>query len=278
MSMRIVAVRRLIAVAGLIAAVPLAAQKPTMLFGVVTNANGLPLKGVELLIANSTMKVTSNDSGVYIFESPPLGRVRVTARRIGFKPLEKGFKIERGENLQLDFSLEGVPELLDSVLVMTQQGGTSRMAEFWNRRQLGIGAFITRADIERRKPFNSTDLLRNVTGVRIIGEDNAMGRPVITMGRSGLGIKSGGRNSTSLAGDCRVNYYLDGMWVPAGTFHPDDLSPVSIEAIEIYRGASEIPPKFRARETACGLIVIWTREPPAKARADRDTVPESLRR
>ena len=203
--------------------------------------------------------------------------MRVTARRIGFKPLEKGFKIEPGKNRQLDFSLEGVPEMLDSVLVMTQQGGTSRMAEFWNRRQLGIGAFITRADIERRKPYNSTDLLRNVTGVRVIGEDNAMGRPVITMGRTGIGMRNF-RNSTSLAGDCRVNYYVDGMWVPAGTFHPDDLSPVNIEAMEIYRGAAEIPPKFRARETACGLIVIWTREPPAKSRADRDTVPESLRR
>lgn len=277
MIMRIVAVRRFVILAALVTALPLDAQKPTMLFGVVTNANGLPLKGVELSIANSALKVTSNDSGVYIFESPPTGRVRVTARRIGFTPIEKGFKVEPGENRQLDFSLEGVPEMLDSVLVMTQQGGTSRMAEFWNRRQLGIGAFVTRADIERRKPYNSTDLLRNVTGVRVIGDDNAMGRPVITMGRTGIGMRSY-RNSASLAGDCRVNYYVDGMWVPPGTFHPDDISPVSIEAIEVYRGASEIPPKFRARETACGLIVIWTREPPARSRAERDTVPASPRR
>jgi len=277
MSMRIVAMRRLLAGAALFAALPLGAQKTTILFGVVTNANGLPLKGVELLIANSALKVTTNDSGIYIFESPPTGRVRVTARRIGFKPIEKGFKVEPGENRQLDFSLEGIPEMLDSVRVMTQQGGTSRMAEFWNRRQLGIGAFITRADIERKKPYHATDLLRNVTGVRVIGEDNAMGRPQITMGRTGIGMRNY-RNAMSLAGDCRVNYYVDGSWVPAGTFHPDDISPVSIEAIEIYRGASEIPPKFRARETACGLIVIWTREPPARERPDRDTVAVSTRR
>ena len=277
MSMQIVGVARLFTLAALVAAVPSEAQKPTVLFGVVTNANGLPLKGVELSIANSAIKVTSNDSGVYIFESPPTGRVRVLARRIGFKPMEKGFKVEPGQNRQLDFSLEGVPEMLDSVLVMTQQGGTSRMAEFWNRRQLGIGAFVTRADIERRKPYNSTDLLRNVTGVRVIGDDNPMGRPVITMGRTGIGMRNY-RNAASLAGDCRVNYYVDGMWVPAGTFHPDDISPVSIEAIEVYRGASEIPPRFRARETACGLIVIWTREPPARSRAERDTVPASPNR
>ena len=274
--MRIVAAGRLIVLAVLVAVSPLRAQQPTMLFGVVTNANGLPLKGVELTVANSTLRVISNDSGVYIFESPPTGRVRVLARRIGFKPLEKGFKVDPGQNRQLDFSLDGIPELLDSVLVMTQQGGTSRMAEFWNRRQLGVGAFITRADIERRKPYNSIDILRNVTGVRIIGDDNPMGRPVVTMGRTAIGVRSF-RNVASLAGDCRVNYYVDGMWIPAGSFHPDDISPVNIEAMEIYRGAAEIPPKFRARETACGLIVIWTREPPAVKRADRDTVPESPR-
>ena len=61
-----------------------------------------------------------------------------------------------------------------------------------------------------------------------------------------------------------MSYYVDGSWVPPGTFHMDDLSPLMLEAVEVYRGPSEIPVRFRQRETACGVIALWTREPPAK--------------
>ena len=240
-------------------------QKPAVLFGVVKNLSNVRVAGVELTIANSELRTVSNDSGEYAFSAPPTGRVRVTARRVGFKPQEKGFKMDAGQSRQVDFELEGIPDVLDTVTV-TGRGGNSRMADFWNRRMIGNGAFITRADIERRKPYRPSDLLRTVAGVTVLtGDMNE--HPVIRMGRSGPGNITR-RNVQSLAGDCRVNYYLDGNWVPAGTFHMDDISPSAIEAIEVYRGPAEVPAKFRQRETACGLIVIWTREPQAKEKPD----------
>lgn len=254
-------------VASLAMAAVAGAQRPQVLYGAVTNLNGVPIPGVTLLVAGTNIRAVTNDSGTYVIEAPPTGRVRMTARRIGFREKEQGFKIDAGVNRRVDFELEGIPELLDSVTIMTQQGGTHRMAEFWNRRMLGVGAFITRADIEKRKPFQPSDLLRTVVGVRVMGDNAGMNRPVITMGRTGIGM-TGYRNTQSRAADCRVNFYVDGMWMPTGTFHPDDLSSVSIEAMEIYRGASETPTKFRQRETACGLVVIWTREPPPRDRAD----------
>ena len=237
------------------------AQKPTLLFGVVTNLSGLRVAGVELTIANSALRAVTNDSGEFAFDAPPTGRVRLTARRLGFKPLEKGFKIDPGESRRVDFELEGIPDVLDTVTVVGR-GGNNRMAEFWNRRMVGNGAFITRDEIERRKPYRPSDLLRTVAGVRVNTGDMT-DHPVIQMGRSVVGPVTRRANQMS-AGECRVNYYLDGSWVAAGTFHIDDLSPSSIEAIEIYRGPAEVPAKFRQRETACGLIVIWTREPPPK--------------
>ena len=44
------------------------------------------------------------------------------------------------------------------------------------------------------------------------------------------------------------------------------MTPGTIEAMEVYRGPAETPAKFRQREAACGLIVIWTREPPPRER------------
>lgn len=241
------------------------AQKPTLVFGVVTNANGVRLQGVELLLANSTLHVVTNDSGEYSFAAAPTGRLRLTARRIGFKPMEKGFKLDAGDARQVDFELEGIPELLDSILILGR-GGNGRMADFWNRRMMGVGAFITHADIERRKPYRPSDLLRTIAGVRV-DTDMGDGRPVIRMGRTPIGTATR-RNVVTLAGDCRVNYYLDGHFVPSGTFHLDDIPTMSVEAIEIFRGPSETPAAFRQRETACGVISIWTREPPPKEKPD----------
>jgi hypothetical protein len=253
---------------------PAGAQKPSVLFGVVTNLNGVRIGGVEMtLVSTATgsalsatpLRVVTNDSGEFFFDTPPTGKLRMTARRIGFKPQEKGFKLDVGATRQEDFELEGIAELLDSIHVTGVQGN-GRMAEFWNRRVAGLGVFITRADIDRRKPYRPSDLLRTVNGVRVTG-DNAMDRPEIQMGRTSvLPATRGG--AVQLGGRCVVNYYIDGNWVSPGTFHIDDIAPSSIEAIEVYRGPAEIPPRFRQRETACGLIVIWTREPPPKEKPD----------
>jgi hypothetical protein len=241
------------------------AQKPTVLYGVVTNLNGVRLARVELTLANTTLRVVSNDSGEFVFDAPPTGRLRLIARRIGFKPMEQGFKLEAGASKQVDVEMEGIPSQLDSILVL-ERGGYGRMADFWNRRMIGVGAFITHADIDRRKPYRPSDLLRTVNGVRV-DTDNGNGRPVIRMGRTAIamGVR---RGTVALAADCKVTYYVDGHLVPTGSFHIDDLPTMSIEAVEIFRGPSETPASMHHAETACGVISIWTREPPPKERPE----------
>jgi hypothetical protein len=244
------------------------AQKPTVLFGVVTNMNGVRIAGVAMTIANSTLQVVTNDSGEFLFTVAPTGRVRLMARRLGFKPEEKGFKIDLGDSRKVDFELEGIVEQLDSVLILGRST-TGRMADFWNRRLIGVGVFLTHDDIERRKPYRPSDMLRTVAGVRV-DTDLGDGRPTIRMGRTSLPTPRG-RGSATLAADCKVTYYMDGHFVPGGTFHIDDMPAMSIEAIEVFRGPSETPASMRQRETACGVISIWSREPPAKERAKADT-------
>ncbi|HTL94843.1 MAG TPA: hypothetical protein VL157_04835 [Gemmatimonadaceae bacterium] len=41
---------------------------------------------------------------------------------------------------------------------------------------------------------------------------------------------------------------------PDEHLHPDD-----ILAIEVYDGASKIPPQYAAGSAACGVVVIWTK-------------------
>ena len=250
--------------ASLVLTVPALGQKKTLLFGVVTNLDGVRLSRVEVSIAQTDLRMVTNDSGEFIFSAPPTGRVRLLVKRLGFKQQEKGFKLTEGDSKQVDFELEGIPELLDSVLVL-EKGGKGKMAEFWARRSIGNGAFITRAEIQKRNPYRISDMLRMLSGVRVSTNGSDTERPVISMGRTPIGTRTL-RNVQTLAGECKVSYYLDGNWVSPGSFHPDDMTPGTIEAMEVYRGPAEIPAKFRQRETACGLIVIWTREPPPRER------------
>jgi len=238
------------------------AQGRATLSGVVTNLNGIGIPRAEVLVVGTEIRAITNDSGVYEFLQLAPGRHRLVARRIGFEPEELRVTLEDQRHKQLDFELKGIPEQLDSVMIR-EAGGNGRMADFWARRMIGNGAFVTRQEIDRRRPQVASDLLRTVTGVRVTAGENAFDRPVIHMGRNG----QVGRNRPgvqALAAECRVTYYVDGSYVPPGTFHMDDLSPMHLEAVEVYRGPAETPARFRQRDTACGVIALWTREPPAR--------------
>lgn len=232
-----------------------------LLSGSVTNFNGVPIPRVEVMIVNTDLRAVTNDSGVYEFFAAPTGRLRLIARRIGFEPEERSVNLEANRHRQLDFELKGIPEQLDSVMIR-EAGGNGRMAEFWSRRMLGNGAYITRAEIEKRRPQHPSDLLRTVMGVKVVLGESGFDKPVIAIGRNTQLSRLGRGTTTQSASECRMSYYVDGGWVPPGTFHMDDMSPMMIEAVEVYRGPAETPAKFRQRDTACGLIVIWTREPP----------------
>ena len=72
---------------------------------------------------------------------------------------------------------------------------------------------------------------------------------------------------------CAPLVWLDGSPLGAGEFDLDALSPMSIEAMEVYSGTGNAPPQYRVNSAiapACGTILIWSREGP-KAAPKRNT-------
>jgi outer membrane receptor for Fe3+-dicitrate len=128
------------------------------------------------------------------------------------------------------------------------------MGAFNKRRGRGIGVFLTRGDIEKRHSASVSELLRYVPGVAISQRMAGEPQPV-HMQRSS--------NATNQA-TCTVALYVDGNPYPNGSV--DDFPPGSLEGIEVYRSASEIPAEFRTRDSMCGLIALWTRDPEAARR------------
>lgn len=257
-----------VALAMMLVAAGTGAQSPgaIIVFGVVRTTQGVAIPGADVWIDGTDRRVVSNDSGEYRIDGVPSGKTKVMVRHIGFHPDSKRLTLAPGDTRQVRFALEGMLEELDAILVTAREGSNGRMQEFWARRMVGIGVFITRAEIERLRPGQTVDLFRGVMGIRIISRGTEGTR--LVSGRSGISASPRGNSAASNA--CAMQYYVDGVFMTPGTFSVDEIVPAQLEAVEVFRGPSEIPARFRQRDTGCGLVVIWTREPPPIARPEKD--------
>jgi len=261
--------RRALAVAVVLAmaAGPAFAQAPvsTIVFGTVRNNSGVALRGAEVWIDGTNRRAVSSDSGEFRIDNAPSGHVKVMVRRLGFQPASKKLSLEPGDTRQVKLVLDGLPDELEAIIVNERASASGRLQEFWARRMVGIGVFITRAEIEQRHPANVGDLFRGVMGVRVVSGGNGESTRLVTGRQS---VSASRVNSSAASGACSMQYYIDGIFMTPGTFTVDELTVDMIEAIEVFRGPSEIPARFRQRDTACGLIAIWTREPPPRVKKE----------
>lgn len=237
----------LVAIATLVPAALAAQVQVTTLVGSIRDSAGHAVPDVEVRL-NGALQSRTDDAGGFRIARIPVGPTTVGVRRLGFAPASTEVMLRTGRIDSLVFSLTAVAASLPSVLVEDEAMTRSRrlLAGFWERRDRGFGAFITRDEIEAKHARDFVELVRNVpsTTVRTVN-----GRPVIRFNRN-----LGGR-------DCPPQYIVDGMRIEQGS--PDEFSPEDVEAIEIYPGPATLPVQFAPRPWSytCGAIVIWTRLP-----------------
>jgi hypothetical protein len=63
------------------------------------------------------------------------------------------------------------------------------------------------------------------------------------------------------ANECLPRLFVDGTRVTYDAMNDINsvVNPNQIEALEVFRGPSEIPVEFNDNNSACGVILIWTR-------------------
>ncbi|MCH7475903.1 MAG: carboxypeptidase regulatory-like domain-containing protein [Gemmatimonadetes bacterium] len=212
------------------------------------SVTGDPIVGAGVFINTITSAIT-NDRGTFTVRGIPTGRVRVSARRVGYRPMSlELWTAERQSEVGLDVVLEPLPLRLSDIIVEGERTlfVTGPMTEFYRRRQEGTGHYFTPAEIEERDPLFLTDLLRRVPGVRVT-QGSFMGDHTITL--------SGTR---SIIRPCAsVQVYIDG--VRANGVNIDAYPPSRVQAMEVYTRPSQIPPEFNAIGSVCGVVAIWTK-------------------
>jgi TonB family protein len=235
------------------------AQTPPVLHGVVRDsAAGVALRSAEVRLDGSTQRVLTGDHGEFHLPMA-VASGHLIVRRLGFRPETLNV---RSSNDLLQVVLRPAAQLLKGVVVNASHGRyTGRLAGYYQRLERGTqGQFITRADLERDKPPQLTDMLQRQPGVRL-----ARGRP----GPARLQMR--GR-------ECVPLVWLDGVSMSGGDVDLDSFAPTTLEGIELYLGAS-VPSRYAGvrGQSECGVVLLWSRGPDTEPkRAGRSITPEEL--
>lgn len=250
--------------------------------GHVVDARG-PVGGVTLQLRDAEAQTAalrvpptlSEDNGTFVIRDVPPGRWLLEARRVGYTPSTQNLTVRSGETTTVQIVLRAVAQPLDTVSVVQRNvvperyGASSRMHEFYRRRARARGRFFTRDEIEASGRAKLTDLLRLVPGARVttfLGNraEVAFARCTgpVQLAQSGSLMAVATHATRSRGGT--VALYVNGARVDTisakETLGEFDLG--EIEAIEVYRGISELPPEALA--DACAAIFIWTRFGPGE--------------
>ena len=236
------------AIVGLVVvAHPMVAQpRQGAVSGIVKDSGGTALGNVEVMVMRTGRAVRTDSAGHFLLAALPAGHADIGFRRVAFEPVIVSLQIPTDDTTDVEVRLGGITPLLPAVIVNDKVEHNRVLEQFEARRKTGAGYFVTRADIERRRPNSLSEYMRMVPGVRIVTLDN---------GRSAL------RFARNARGNCPPQYFVDG--IPASNFDIDEVLPGDVEGVELYAGAAGVPPQFNRffGTTICGTILIWTRIP-----------------
>jgi hypothetical protein len=243
-----------LSVAGLLFAAVASAQRPTAtVSGKVRDSSGQPIPGAEVTVFSTQLKATTTDSGTFMVAGVPAGKYWIGVRRLGFEPLAFTVTLKGDEKRDVGVELEPLPHGLSEVKVRARSNFGRRYDDFNRRKSSAWGNFITRDDIDKRRPYSVSSLVSfYFPGV----SHNELDWP------SSIYSDAFGRQASygSRYGGCApavsVNGGMPMQGWGLGTFDPDQL-----EAVEVYKGRSmRIPIEFQGfGGTGCGLVVLWLR-------------------
>ncbi|MGK2962986.1 MAG: carboxypeptidase regulatory-like domain-containing protein [Gemmatimonadaceae bacterium] len=235
------------------------AQEVGVITGMVAGTNSSPLARARVAIAGTSISAATDATGSFRVFGVPVGMQTIEVRMLGYAPLSLPVEVVAGESFHLALEMLREATVLPAVEIAAEPRVNPLYQGFLDRQARGLGSFFDRKDIEAIQPRLLTDVLRRVPGLRLepAGESYGAGNRVQSSRSSG----SGGERI------CPMEFYVNGTPMPlprdgGGINH--FVTPEEVVGVEVYNGASQIPPQFNSGmyNTRCGVVVIWTRSGP----------------
>ena len=190
-------------------------------------------------------------------------------RRIGYGAADTHLTFQGNETVERRIVLGRAVTL--EAMVVTDASIDRGMPGFEENRRLGLGHFMTRAELAKLEGVSLGSILEQIPGASILHRNGGMwlrsNRPTGMIAvppdvtDSILGATPG----------CYSQVYLNNARVFSGRviggrleplFNLNSINPAQIEAIEFYSSPAQTPLKYSTTESQCGVLVIWTRRSP----------------
>ena len=216
-----------------------------MVFGfVVDAATGRPLVGARVTLAERNQSALTRAGGRFVIDPVIPGVVIATVEMIGYEPREIAVPVDPGSGYEMRVPLTSRAIELEGIEVTTRSRFVARrLQDAYMRADIApMGRYVMRDEIERRGYPRLLDLIRGRASVRI--------------------DRVGPHYAVRLRG-CSPSLWVDGMRV-AQAGDDEQISnwirdpSYDVEMVEVFPGASSLPPEYNEPGTFCA-IAVWTR-------------------
>lgn len=231
---------------------------------VLSATNAQPMGSVEVVLDSLRRNAYTDDRGRFLMHSVPPGTHLVTIRRVGYQPMTEHVTFAATRNVERQYALRPV-----ATLEAVEVRANPLMRSFEEHRAVGLGFFLTRADLEKWTTMHLSSVLSRATSSRIVTgggrKATIVSSRVMPTGREVFG----GRDDRIACGEgfpcaCYPQVYVNNMLMnPGRPTPPWDISEWSaerVEAIEWYSSRIHMPLKYNTRQAECGVLVIHLRQ------------------
>jgi hypothetical protein len=216
---------------------------PARVTGRVVNKGGVPIPNALVSVQGGASATKAGNDGTFTLDSVPVGTQAVYIRHVGYIPRQITIDIStRGPNT-VTAQLEDYHPPLPTVAVKAAAPSELKRVGFERRMKAGMGRYMTEDEIEKAAPTFTSDLLRRINGLHVIGSGHDL-------------------TVLSSRGETCVNYMIDRNSINAdeGQAIDEMVNPRDIAAMEFYQ-ANDVPLELTTgRNSGCALLVIWTRQ------------------
>lgn len=251
-------------------------QAPARVMGrVVDKASKAAVANAEIILSPGSIRVSSDSSGTFRFDSVAPGRIGILVRQFGFRPESVLFAVQATEDFELLVELERAAQQLDTVSVEAAEIllAERKLAAFNERRKFGTGRFFDSETLEKEKNRKLGEFITSRTsGSKLVRSRMGSAAWVATtrisggfaLGGGGVPLEDSDRAAGADPRACYPDVYVDGALIYASgsrgsLFDINSYSTNDVMAVEFYVSASQVPIQFNKTGAACGVLVLWTK-------------------
>lgn len=245
---------------------------------VIDRETGAGVEAARVRLAPNGPDAVTDRQGRFVLQAVPSGERALELRHVAYGEHETEVEVQEGRTADVTIAVSETPVEMEALEVtVRQRENYLERRGFYERQRWADargGLYLTPEDLERRQAGRLSHVVGAAQGVKM--------QQICTGGTCGA-VPYIARVPITFPDDpCRTGavVYVDGvktsLWdrcTRAGQQCPvkgyqvrgkglDDITMSDVSAVEIYRGASELPAEFGGSDARCGVIAIWTKMGP----------------